>query len=78
MKRTLIVASLLALALLVVRGALYVGAFSSADDAPAHAAPAIGKAAPEFAAADTYGKTHSLSQYRGKWVVLEWLNHGCP
>jgi alkyl hydroperoxide reductase subunit AhpC len=78
MKRKLIVASLFALALLVVRGSLYVGAFSSTNDAPANAAPAIGKAAPEFTAVDTYGKTHSLSQYRGKWVVLEWLNHGCP
>jgi alkyl hydroperoxide reductase subunit AhpC len=40
--------------------------------------PEIGKAAPAFRVADTNGKTHSLDQYRGKWVVLEWLNHGCP
>ena len=43
-----------------------------------YVAPAIGKPAPEFKAVDTYGKEHSVSQYRGKWVVLEWLNHGCP
>ena len=44
------------------------------DSAP----PEVGKAAPAFSVADTNGKTHSLEQYRGKWVVLEWLNHGCP
>lgn len=41
-------------------------------------APAVGKAAPAFNVVDTNGRTHSLDQYRGKWVVLEWLNHGCP
>lgn len=40
--------------------------------------PELGKAAPAFSVADTNGKTHSLAQYKGKWVVLEWLNHGCP
>ena len=40
--------------------------------------PEIGKAAPAFRTADTNGKMHSLDQYRGKWVVLEWLNHECP
>jgi hypothetical protein len=40
--------------------------------------PELGKAAPAFTAVDTNGKTHSLAQYKGKWVVLEWLNHGCP
>jgi peroxiredoxin len=38
----------------------------------------VGQAAPAFSVADTNGKTHSLEQYRGKWVVLEWLNHDCP
>lgn len=38
----------------------------------------IGKPAPGFRVADTNGTTHSLDQYRGKWVVLEWLNHDCP
>lgn len=42
------------------------------------AAPEVGKAAPAFSVADTNGKMHSLEQYRGRWVVLEWLNHGCP
>jgi peroxiredoxin len=38
----------------------------------------VGKAAPEFAVADTAGKTVSLADYKGKTVVLEWVNFGCP
>ena len=38
----------------------------------------VGTAAPEFTATDSHGQTHSLSQYRGKYVVLEWHNHDCP
>jgi peroxiredoxin len=45
---------------------------------PLLAAPEVGKAAPAFKAVDTNGAAHSLEQYRGKWVVLEWLNHDCP
>lgn len=41
-------------------------------------APEIGKPAPAFTLPDTRGAKHSLAQYRGKWVVLEWLNYGCP
>jgi alkyl hydroperoxide reductase subunit AhpC len=40
--------------------------------------PVVGQPAPAFTAVDTHGKTHSLAQHRGKFVVLEWLNHGCP
>jgi hypothetical protein len=40
--------------------------------------PQIGQAAPEFTLPDSYGKSHSISQYKGKHVVLEWLNYGCP
>lgn len=38
----------------------------------------VGGAAPAFTAVDTRGKSHSLADYTGKWVVLEWFNHGCP
>ena len=34
--------------------------------------------APDFSLPDTSGKTHSLSEYHGKYVVLEWLNPDCP
>jgi hypothetical protein len=39
---------------------------------------AVNTPAPAFTALDTQGKSHSLSDYAGKWVVLEWFNHGCP
>ena len=41
-------------------------------------APEIGKPAPAFTLPDSRGAKHSLAQYQGKWVVLEWLNYGCP
>lgn len=39
---------------------------------------ATGSAAPDFSLADTKGQQVSLSQFKGKFVVLEWINHGCP
>jgi len=41
-------------------------------------APEIGAPAPTFTLPDTRAVEHSLEQYRGKWVVLEWTNYGCP
>jgi peroxiredoxin len=40
--------------------------------------PPVGAAAPGFSLTDAKGKTHSLSQYKGKYVVLEWFNPECP
>jgi len=37
-----------------------------------------GSRAPNFKGTDSNGVTHNLSQYRGKYVVLEWANKGCP
>ena len=45
---------------------------------PTSAAAVPGQPAPSFALNDTFGKKHALGAYRGKYVVLEWLNHGCP
>ncbi|GAB3472854.1 thioredoxin family protein [Polaromonas eurypsychrophila] len=45
---------------------------------PAFAAATVGQAAPDFSAPDTTGKTRKLSDYKGKLVVLEWTNPGCP
>ena len=60
----------------------------SSDDkpsaAPAHPEKAaatsasIGQPAPAFSLQDLAGKTHNLSDYQGKPVVLEWFNPGCP
>src|SRR4028118_1876786 len=46
--------------------------------APASAAPLVGQPAPNFKVADTNGKPVTLSDYRGKTVVLEWSNPDCP
>jgi peroxiredoxin len=46
--------------------------------APALAEPQIGKAAPNFKANDVNGRVVSLSDFRGKTVVLEWNNPECP
>src|SRR6266513_5586149 len=40
--------------------------------------PPVGSAAPEFSVPDANGKTQSLSQFKGKYVVLEWFNPECP
>ncbi len=42
------------------------------------AAAEIGKPAPDFTATDINGKTHKLSDYKGKIVVLEEYNLDCP
>ena len=40
--------------------------------------PAVGTNAPDFSLTDSKGKTQSVSQYKGKFVVLEWFNPECP
>ncbi len=39
---------------------------------------AVGQPAPAFTVTDTAGKAVSLADYKGKTVVLEWVNPGCP
>ncbi len=57
---------------LTVISALVGGTIYAAD------VPPVGSAAPDFSLADSNGQTHSLSQYKGKYVVLEWFNPECP
>ncbi|PSQ68989.1 MAG: thioredoxin family protein [Bacteroidetes bacterium QH_1_64_81] len=38
----------------------------------------IGEPAPDFTLKAADGETHSLSDFEGKYVVLEWLNFECP
>lgn len=38
----------------------------------------MGAPAPAFTATDSQGKMDALDQFRGKYVVLEWHNQGCP
>ena len=42
------------------------------------AGPVVGKPAPAFTAEDDAGKLVSLAEFKGKTVVLEWTNDGCP
>ena len=44
----------------------------------AQAAAMVGQAAPDFTLRDTGGKPVRLSELRGRHVVLEWTNPGCP
>jgi len=37
-----------------------------------------GRVAPNFTLTDSYGHKHSLADYKGKFVVLEWFNPECP
>jgi peroxiredoxin len=67
-KRSLIVPAVTALAL---------SSFAS-PAAAADAPPKIGQPAPAFSAVDLDGKTRSLSEFKGKYVVLEWHNQSCP
>jgi AhpC/TSA family len=65
LRRHLVISSLAATATLLVA-------------APAYSAVAVGQKAPEFTAKDATGKTVSLADFKGKTVVLEWVNPGCP
>lgn len=64
----------LAIPLLVI-GLLVVSAFVWPQSA---ADPEIGEPAPDFTLPGSDGETYKLSDLRGEWVVLEWLNFGCP
>lgn len=38
----------------------------------------VGEKAPAFTLIDSNGESHNLSDFEGKYVVLEWVNFGCP
>ncbi len=58
----------------VVSG-LVLGAVISTN---AFAEAKVGEMAPAFELKDANGKSHTLASFKGKTVVLEWLNHECP
>ena len=68
------IGALAALALVALVITLNMGVNTTAVIAAAN----VGKPAANFTLADADGKQVSLADYKGKWVVLEWLNHGCP
>ena len=45
---------------------------------PVEGSAKVGAPAPAFSLVDTNGKNYSLDGLKGKYVVLEWLNHDCP
>lgn len=51
--------------------ALLPSSFATAEAIP-------GKPAPAFEVKDASGKLHSLTDSKGKWLVLEWYNQDCP
>ena len=53
-------------------------AFLNTSTPSAQAAAPAGRAAPAFTVKDSNGRTHKLSDFKGRYVVLEWLNYGCP
>ena len=58
--------------LFVTLTALCTGALFAAES------PQVGAPAPGFSPPSAQGKTESLVNYKGKYVVLEWFNPGCP
>jgi peroxiredoxin len=58
--------------------ALALTGLPAALTSPAAASAQTGVPAPDFTAADSKNKQHTLAGYRGKTVVLEWTNHECP
>lgn len=57
--------------------AIPAGTLCAAGDKPI-VGVAVGQPAPDFRATDSEGREHRLSQYRDRYVVLEWLNPRCP
>lgn len=74
MKKNLII---LTISSLLIFGVIAVQA-DNAKKADKMMTATIGEKAPNFTLTDSNGKTHSLSDFKGKYVVLEWVNYGCP
>lgn len=71
MKKTVFTALLAALAL--------AASLVIANEASTKSEKAVlGQAAPDFTLTSASGNEHSLSDFKGKIVVLEWVNHSCP
>lgn len=64
--------------LLTIVGLAVAGSSSMADTKPEASSPVVGKPAPDFTLKDLSGKEVKLASYKGKVVVLEWINPGCP
>jgi peroxiredoxin len=75
MKKAIVAAVILGIGLAIAA----IASYRIRDTVPtAMKEPAVGSPAPAFTLTDTKGKQHNLAQYKGKYVVLEWVNFGCP
>jgi peroxiredoxin len=68
--------------LFTIVGLSAAGSASHADGKPSPSSQArsavVGKPAPDFTLKDLAGKPVKLASFKGKVVVLEWFNPGCP
>jgi hypothetical protein len=64
----------------IIRRVLTATVLACSFSAAVHAASdlQVGQPAPDFTAVDSKGAAHSLREFRGKPVVLEWTNADCP
>lgn len=67
----------IALGLLMLAAAIIASDATKTETAPA-ATATVDQPAPNFTLTDVNGKTHSLADFKGKFVVLEWINFDCP
>jgi len=75
MHKLLVFAAVLACAVSVAFAADAPAGAPASDKSPSDL---VGQKAPSFTLADFQGKQHSLADYKGKIVVLDWFNYGCP
>jgi peroxiredoxin len=75
MKKAIIAAIILGVGLAIAA----IASFRIRDTVPVSMKePRVGSPAPALTLTDTRGKQHNLADYKGKYVVLEWVNFGCP
>ena len=59
---------------IILTGTVFCAALNSGLAATAE----VGQTAPDFTLTDINGTKHSLSEFKGRTVVLEWVNPECP
>lgn len=64
--------------MLIVAAAIIAAPWCGVSRGMAADVPKTGAPAPEFTATDLQGHERRLSEFKGKFVVLEWHNQGCP
>lgn len=57
---------------------LGIGSVATAQDSATAVKAKIGEKAPAFTLTDAKGKEHKLEDYKGKIVVMQWINPDCP